>query len=523
MTTKAVQYYVMAGDAAYKLFANADAAAHYGRAVAVLNRDPASVASVPAETLKRLYVQRGRALELTQRFSDAIQNYQELRAWGEQQDAPELALAAQLSLAVVTSTTGPAYDSEMSRLAGQSALALARRLGDREAEARALWALFLRGWATGWGQEVIGYGEASLAIAQELALPEQIALTSGDLALAYLSVGALDKASAMLEGAIRFWRQLGNVVMLTNSLAVWSLLGINFAEYELLLERAGEVYELNERIGNIWGQGSGGFLRGVCYVEAAQYGMAIGSMEEIVELTRSGRLGMMEAICRGYLGWVYSHVGATEAALTEARAAHRLSESERGENNRWLTAILVMIFAEEGDLDMADRCLEACLAGFEPTNLSSPAPLFVMLAKARRHFVVKQYDQCLAESEALFALQARFKLENLRADALALKAEVLLVQGDHEAAAELLAQARAQAEAFGIRRILWRIMGLQAEAAAGRDEQPAGVRQTRSDGFRREAGELIEAIANDIDMPHHRESFLAQPAVRRILLPGRHD
>ncbi|MDX1417618.1 MAG: adenylate/guanylate cyclase domain-containing protein, partial [Candidatus Promineifilaceae bacterium] len=56
MNARALQFYITAGDAAFKLYANADATVHYGQAIAVLNREPGGSAALTEQTTRRLYL-----------------------------------------------------------------------------------------------------------------------------------------------------------------------------------------------------------------------------------------------------------------------------------------------------------------------------------------------------------------------------------------------------------------------------------------------------------------------------------
>ena len=66
--------------------------------------------------------------------------------------------------------------------------------------------------------KAVEYGEKSLAIARELGMTEQIALTLKDLNVTYVVVGKSELAMASVPEVIALWRQLNNIPMLAEVL-----------------------------------------------------------------------------------------------------------------------------------------------------------------------------------------------------------------------------------------------------------------------------------------------------------------
>ena len=177
-----------------------------------------------AADCQHLFSQLGRVLELTNRFSDAVNIYEEMASLGKERQEPGLELAALMAQATIYATLNPLFDPHKSQILSESAVTLARQLGDRAAEAKILWNLMLVNiWSLGDFHKAVEYGEESLAIARELDLREQIALTLSDLYHAYNGVGQLALAQTTLVEARELWRELNNQVMLANNLFLFIL------------------------------------------------------------------------------------------------------------------------------------------------------------------------------------------------------------------------------------------------------------------------------------------------------------
>ncbi len=73
---RAVNYYIRAGDAAARVYANAEALMAYDRAVEL-----AASLELDSDQAQHLYVQRGRSLELQGSYDAALANYLELETW----------------------------------------------------------------------------------------------------------------------------------------------------------------------------------------------------------------------------------------------------------------------------------------------------------------------------------------------------------------------------------------------------------------------------------------------------------
>ncbi|UCC54273.1 MAG: AAA family ATPase, partial [Anaerolineaceae bacterium] len=210
---KALDYYTDAGDGAFRLHASAEAVEHYSRAIACAGQVGAS-----SERLIHLYIQRGRAYELSSRFDEALSNYQELERTADEHGDRALELASMTAQSILRATQTSLYNPRKARKLSEKALLLSQELGDRAVEAKVLWGLMiLESWSGDDPDMALAYGEGSLDIARELALKEQMAYTLTNLVGANLALNRFEAANRAILESRALWLELGNAPMLADS------------------------------------------------------------------------------------------------------------------------------------------------------------------------------------------------------------------------------------------------------------------------------------------------------------------
>jgi len=273
---RALKYYARAGDFALRRNANAEAVAHYTHALEMATRTPVA----HALPLLHLFTGRGRALELSGQFEQALANYREMETRARERGDRVLELTALMARATIHSTPSAVHDPLRGKALSEQALALARELRDRQAESKILWNLMLLSQFTGHMHDAVSYGEQSLAIARELDLREQLAYTLNDSVRAYLGVGQFARAWVVLDEARDIWRALGNLPMLTDNLGRSARIFFAVGEYERAIAAADEARRLSESIGNLWGQSFCRMFVGNVYFEQGDLATAVETMTE---------------------------------------------------------------------------------------------------------------------------------------------------------------------------------------------------------------------------------------------------
>ncbi len=155
---KAVFYWTQAGDAAFAIYAQNEAIAAYTRALEL-----GKEAVITVEQLHHIYTHRGRAMELTGQFEQALKNYDEMLTTARERKDRRMELDAQVAASTLYSTPTAVMDPEKGQALSEETLKLAQELGDQSIECRVLWNLLLANLHGSKADQAIDYGERSLS------------------------------------------------------------------------------------------------------------------------------------------------------------------------------------------------------------------------------------------------------------------------------------------------------------------------------------------------------------------------
>ena len=123
---RAIEYLIQAGDNATKLYANAEAADHYTRALSLVDKLPEEART---DALVALYQKRGAVNFALTRFSESIDDYTLMLKYQEPLGSPEKQAAALNALSL---TLFFAHRLEELELRANEAVAAAKRAGSEE-------------------------------------------------------------------------------------------------------------------------------------------------------------------------------------------------------------------------------------------------------------------------------------------------------------------------------------------------------------------------------------------------------
>lgn len=503
---RALKYLILAGDAAARIYANVEASLHYARALDIAKRLGAK-----ADQFLHLYSSYGNALELTARHAEALTTYAEMESLAQSRGDKEMEFASVMARAKIHSTPHHWHDAAKAKALLERALTLAHALGDRAAESKILWNLMLlQVFAGGDPAQTAAYGEESLAIARELNLREQMAFTLNDISYAYVLTGETDKNIAALNEARDLWRELGNLPMLSDNLANTSIRQFADGNYDQALASADESFRISESIGNRWGQASSRLAVGQIYSDRGEMEAAIANMTAAVQLSKP--LGhSFGLLIQADLGWVYASLGAAERGLVEAEHARQWAISDPTPASRLgPVAALARIHVLAGDLAAARTMIDEGHVIYDPATLLLFAHYVLALAEGELALAEANYDQARQVMEELLAELDRMRMRPFVPDALYLKSQALLAQGQTAEAREVLQAALAGAQALNARRMLWPILWSlsEIEATLGNGEQ--------AEDLKRQVREVIAYIADHCP-PDLRDSFLSLLSVRVVM------
>ncbi len=501
---RAWKYYRMAGDAAFRLYANPEAIAHYERAIALTVAD-----DVDLVDLLHLFLRRGRAMELLGQFEAALNNYVALEQAGRTQGEETLALAGLVEQCQLRATPNALFDAnEAERLAAQ-ALALAARLDDKAAEARIRWGLVNVGrFAVGRQRQAREHGDRALALARQLGLRELESFILNDVADIYMMAGLTQRGRQSLTEASVIFRELGNLPMLADSLA--SISGYEFfvGHDEQAVALSDEAFALSQSIGNIWGQSYSRLLIGYVYWDWGEPQRAIELTETAIRQARE--VGFAGAsISNALLSIIFTDLGAYDRAR---QAIEQGLQITRGAMEGFALALLTaqaQLSIERGDLAAAEETV-ATLQSTEQT-LNPFMVIFYRSTLARLTLAHGRFDAALAHTDDDLAALKSLEIGRTRAEILLLKAQALIGLEHWGEAKLILLDAIADAEQARYRRLLWRLRAelARVEASEGRaSEAAAQLAQARAH---------IAFILGNLSDPDLAASFRHRPDVQAVM------
>ncbi len=507
---RALHYFTIAGDTAFEAYANAEAARHYGQAIRVARKMLQPDRERP---LQHLYLRRGRALEISGRYEEALQNYQELEQLALERHNQSLALAARMALATVYATFTPVHDPEHGAALARAALELAQELGDPEAEAKSLWNLMLVDWSAGNPVKAISYGHQSLEITRRHSLREQTAFTLNNLAWAYLDSGQVAEARALALEANELWGNLGNQTMLVDNLNMLCWLEFWSGALEPAVQLCQRGLDIAYETDNLWGVGSIQLVLAHTRLEQAMFYQTLECAREVIKVTVRIGLGQIEALGHALAAWSYAFLGAPALARAELDRALARGDELKTSLRPWLDGICTQAALLLGDRDRLANFLMTGLENFKGQEglLVSPAALILPLSRSQLALMEGDYEAAALGIRDLLDFMDGGGFRAYRPDALLCQGQALLRLGQREAAWVALSAARTEARRQGAWRSLWMV---EAELWRSRVlmEDLLEFGDPRS-----AARSLTEKIAASISDDELRKSFLASPPASSIL------
>ncbi len=503
---RAWQYYRLAGDGAFRLYASTEAIAHYERAITLA----AAADGVDPTDLLHLFLRRGRALELLGQFEAALNDYAALEQTGRTQGRDALVLAGLVEQCQLRATPNPLFDANQAKGLAEQALALAARLDDKAAEARIYWSLLNVGRFTAdRHDQARDYGDRALALAREQGLRELESYILNDIADIYMMAGHPRQAHKLLTEAGVLFRELGNLPMLADNLASASGFEVFTDHDEAALALSDEAFAISLSIGNVWGQSYSRSLIGYVYWDRGEVQRAIDVTETSIRQALEVGFVAATTFSGALLGLIYGDLGAVERARQAMVAGWQAADGPMAAFRSALLATEVALSILEKDLPRAEAALRELESNTQTRNpymligyVGAPAQL--ALAQGR-------FADALQHTEGDIALLVALDMDRVLPDILLQRAQALVGLGREKEARPVLLQAIERAERSQHRRILWQLQASLAklEASEGRaDEAAALMAQARAH---------IETISSNISDPDLVASFRSRPEVKAVL------
>jgi len=510
---RALKYAIMAGDHAFRWYANTEAIAHYDRALEIIKR--AIPDSQEAVHLKDLYARRGRAYELNSHFGKALANYEQMEQHAREQGDPLMVLAALMSQAQIRSTPNELFSLEEGEKLCEQALRLAEELHDRLAEAKILWIQMNLYRLMDKNMKALAAGERSLEILRGLSpetiktreTREQLAYTLNDIYHVSSVTLSVEFALSYLEEARTLWQDFDIKPMLADNLATTSLAYLSIGEFNKALDFSEKAYQLSKSIDNIWGMSYSRYGVGMVYWERGDVDYTIRLMEETIALGEQADFAVVQIMNRWFLAWIYSTLGDFDKGFA---IADEVLAQEKTFSPLWLrysAPLLAELYILTGDLVKAEELITQAEEVDEEMN-----PIFVyfyLRSKSRIALAKGSFMDALNLAREIITMAqtsgSLYYLEDFY-----FHGQVLLEMGHDDESYEALIAARDQAKEQGSRWSLWKILG----ALSTIERRRGNIEEAERDLT--EARENIAYIAEHIGDPKLREKFLQQLEVMKV-------
>ncbi len=507
---KALSYYTLAGDQAFRLFALEEALGNYEQAL-----QWAEQAEADSKQLIHLYQRRGRVLELMLRHDEAIETYQALEALGKARSDDTLRLAGLAAQSIVYTTAR--FDPETSQKYTDETLLLARKLGDRFTEARGLWSKLL---AHIWfdSRQALAYGEQGLVIAQELvkrpeAAQEELELLGlilMDLTIPLIGSGKVGTAVEYASQAREIFKEMGNLPMISTATQREGIAHRVVGRFDQALEAFDRSTEIDRAIGNDGGLVGGSLGLFDLYPLTGDFAAFFSKLEFIRPLIlRENRLPPQLVELFPIIAHYY--LGLPDKVLELAEVAWSFKESEGPIWPDIFLCYMARAHIKIGDLDSGRKALVAVSKDINLDNYMLPLAPLVPQARAELALAAGEWQEATSIVDSFLKEAQQFGVLSMLPEKLLHKAEILCHAGHPEAARETLQEAYSLAKQQGARPMWWRICAQLArmEEAQGNTLEAQSI---YDDG--RTAVDYIAAHAGGEDL---RDLFLALPEVQLIV------
>jgi tetratricopeptide (TPR) repeat protein len=505
---QALNYATRAGDAAARVYANAEAIKFYSQAIHLAERVEKLHSSFT--TLQELYLKRGRVYELSDHYADALKNYDAMENFARQHNARKMQLASLVARITIYSIPSPQFDIQRADQLAEHALALARAIDDQPAEAKILWNLMLLNSRLNSNyQQAIQYGEQAIAIARTFDLREQLAYLLNDISLLYVWTGATEQGQAANLEARAMWQAMNNLPMLADNLGYATMQHIALGENESACQSAQEALAICQRIGNVWGETFSQSWVGAAYRELGEIEQAINAMQNSVRLAEHSFRAPL-SFTRAELAALYADLGDQQTGLELAHLAYAEGLKIAHLMLIFTTAELAHIYALQGDIATAKHYIADTAQRLTPTDQVSLFDLTIKHVEAEIALAEQDYTGAITICDQVIAFQHAHHLRQHLPKAFYLKACALQRAGKIDQAYAVLQEARVEAEAAQSRWMRWRILAALAQIEQARGNAvPAQQLHTQ-------AHEILDYIVAHTP-PAFRESFLNLPAVREVM------
>lgn len=513
----AFEYAVRAGLLAKANHAYEEAVANFDLALQLIDRLPIER---HAARIGEAFLGKGVTQEFGGRHAEAQTTFERLRDFAVRINNPSLEAEALIRLATADLVSLGGDDSTQDML--DRALDRARRAGDPLLVARTLWTQGLRfRFSDPLRADDLFHQALEIVRSPACQSPPYESgsrETEGhllvDLMVSHMTSGRRRGGLKYGQQALAVFRGIDNLAMTADALTGIALLDYFGGDFDQALSLADEATRISTRIDNPWGMTYSGWIALSVMTDRADWSAALRLADDVLAASMRVPFLGFRANLHGVLSTIHLELGRTEVAVDQARQMGAIfgEWSPATEPWRpWTHGVLARALVASGDLAQAARIVEPYRT--LPQGIVPVFQSYYVLAPAIAHVSFEQGD---FKRGLEFAGQVIDRLRNETTDRF--EAEMLLWRGRlHHAsgaphpAAEDLRQAAGLLARSNVRLLLWKILAALHPVLQELGDRP-GAEAARS-----EAARLVQAIADDIEEPPLRQSFLARPEVAALL------
>ena len=309
-------------------------------------------------------------------------------------------------------------------------------------------------------------------------LDEQRAFTLNDLVYAYTALDDLPSARAAQAEAEALWRQLGNLPMLADCLAISVVVRYMTGALASARTAAEEASAIARRIDNLWGQANSRFFGVYVYLDEGRPDLAIEASEETTRLGYLAGHDVAAYISSSDLAWIHAYLGDLGGARRELEAV-AAGPAPFPENllRPHVLGHLGRVQIRLGDLEAARRSFAEAESILPGEGLRLMAPFLLPMGDVELALAEGNMDRAGRRIHTYLEYLENRGARVFIPQALMLSAEVDRRQNREADARAKLERAWDAAHAMGIRRVL----GPLARALARLPGDPAREWQTRAE------------------------------------------
>jgi hypothetical protein len=461
----AIEYLIHAGDNATKLYANAEAAEHYTRALGLVDKLPEEAQT---ESLITLYQKRGAVNFALSRFSDSVDDYNRLLKYL----GPEAHEKQAEALNALAMTLFFAHRLEELEVTAGEAVATAKRAGSEALRA------------------------------QTMAL----------MSLKHLCYGELDEAKPLLDELIITARRLNFKPGLAAGLIWRGCLYFFQTDYDRAIEVETEGRQLAAELRDSFLLLTSMFFLGLSKGNLGQMSEALATLDEAIRMARRNGDLFWHPRMPNCIGWIHRELQNFEGAFK-----HDLEGLEIGHQHHVNEAEANSLINLGIDYSHSGNGAETVSAFHKVREIFDRDAWFRWRYNIRLHAAMAEHALREGDTKKAREITARlletatkYEVHKYIAVAHKLLAEIALAEGDRARAESEFGVALAELQQHPVPVVTWRIYAELARLrATGGDPTGAG------DMFRR-ALEIVDWMADNVKDATLREGFLASGAVREL-------